>query len=598
MSIEERIKALRKEMDKHNIDAYIIPSSDPHQGEYVADHWKSREWISGFTGSAGTVVVTQNHMGLWTDSRYYLQAPKELKEGGGSLHKMDGQDQYPYIGWLEDQLTSGSTVGLDGRLFTVKQVRKMKSRLADEEIILDADLQLIQDIWKGRPPLPVAQVEDYPESYAGESREEKLMRIQQRIREKETDAALLSALDDIAWTLNIRGKDVAYNPVVYSYLLVFLNRAVLFIDKAKVPAALMNLLGNANVEVVDYDKINDYLSALSSGIQLWIDPNQISYDLVESINNAAILEEELPVQLMKAIKNDTEVKHIRHAMVKDGVALVKTFKWLEAEVKERKVKETEVAEKLAHFRSKQVLYQGESFSAIVGYKSNGAIVHYHAEEEDCAEIENEGVLLVDSGGQYLDGTTDITRTFCFDKPSEDFKDAYTRVLKGHIALAKAIFPEGTKGVQLDILARQYLWDAGLNFGHGTGHGVGFFLNVHEPPQGFVPGLGQRGVTEFKKGMFTSNEPGYYKEGEYGIRIENLVLSVEKEDSEHGRFLCFDTLTLYPISTRLIQKDMLTPEERKWLNEYHERVFHALAPQLTEEEREWLKEQCEAIGDGR
>jgi Xaa-Pro aminopeptidase len=420
------------------------------------------------------------------------------------------------------------------------------------------------------------------------------MRVRQQMREEKTDALLVSALDDIAWTLNIRGADVEFNPVVYAYLLIFKERAVLFIDKDKVSAELVTALGNAEVEVVDYDKTDTYLSTLASDLSLWVDPALVSHQLVEAVENATIFEKSLPIQGMKAIKNETEVQHIRHAMVKDGVALVHTFKWLEEEIQNRTVKETELAEKLAHFRSQQDSYKGESFAAIVGYKGNGAIVHYRAEEDSCAEIKAEGALLVDSGGQYLDGTTDITRTFHFDEPSDEFKEAYTRVLKGHIGLARAIFPENTRGVQLDILARQYLWDAAMNYGHGTGHGVGFYLNVHEPPQGFVPGLGQRGVTKFKKGMFTSNEPGYYKENEYGIRIENLVLAVEKEDNEHGRFLCFESLTLYPINTDLIQHEMLTEGERKWLNDYHHRVFQALAPRLEQEERQWLKSQCAEI----
>jgi Xaa-Pro aminopeptidase len=593
--IKNRITHLRAAMKAAQIDAYIIPSSDPHQGEYVAEHWQSRAWISGFSGSAGTVVVTEKHLGLWTDSRYYLQAPEELKAADGHLHKMDGSRESWFINWLIDQLPNGATLGCDGRLFTEANIRKIERRLDGNDLTLKSNVDLISEVWSDRPELSLTAIEDFPVKYAGESREQKLMRIQQKLREENVDGLWMSGLDDIAWTLNLRGQDVPLNPLFYSYLLITADRHYLFIDEEKVSPEIAEDIAAANVELRPYADAFSELKAHSARLRLWVDPNTASRAIFEALSDNDHLEKAGPVRGMKAIKNETEITNIRHAMVKDGVALVRAFRWLEEQLRQRPVKETEVAEKLAHFRSQQALYRGESFDAIVGYRGNGAIVHYHATAEKQSLIRNEGVLLVDSGGQYLDGTTDITRTFALGEVSEEVKENYTRVLKGHIARAQAVFPEGTRGVQLDVLARQYLWQEGLNYGHGTGHGVGFFLNVHEPPQGFVPNLSERGTTPLREGMFSSNEPGYYKAHEYGIRIENLILAVQKgSDHESEDFLCFEDLTLYPISKELIDIHMLNDSEKKWLNTYHERVFQALSPQLTEAERDWLNPQCAPI----
>ncbi len=593
--IKNRISTLRAAMKAAQIDAYIIPSSDPHQGEYVAEYWQSRTWISGFSGSAGTVVVTDKHLGLWTDSRYYLQAPEELKASDGHLHKMDGSREAWFINWLIDQLPNGATLACDGRLFTESDIRKIEQRLEGNGLALKSDVDLISEVWTDRPGLSSAAIEDFSVKYAGESREQKLMRIQQKLREENVDGLWMSGLDDIAWTLNLRGQDVPMNPLFYSYLLITSERHYLFIDKEKVSGTIADEMAAANVELRPYKHAFSELKEKSAQLRLWVDPKTASRAIFQSLSDNEHLEKAGPVRGMKAIKNETEITNIRHAMVKDGVALVRAFRWLEKQLKERPVKETEVAEKLAHFRSQQALYRGESFEAIVGYRGNGAIVHYHATSEKQSLIRNEGVLLVDSGGQYLDGTTDITRTFALGEVSDEVKKNYTRVLKGHIALAQAVFPEGTRGVQLDVLARQYLWKEGLNYGHGTGHGVGFFLNVHEPPQGFVPNLSERGTTPLQAGMFSSNEPGYYKANEYGIRIENLILAVQNgSDHESEDFLCFEDLTLYPISKQLIDIHMLNASEKKWLNTYHERVFQALSPQLTEAERDWLNPQCAPI----
>jgi len=593
--INDRVTRLRAAMKEASVDAYIIPSSDPHQGEYVAEHWQSRAWISGFTGSAGTVVVTESHLGLWTDSRYYLQAPEELKAVDGHLHKMNGSREAWVINWLIDQLPKAATLACDGRLFTEADVKKMEQHLNKADLELKSDLDLIDAIWEDRPALSEAEIENFEVKYAGESREEKLMRVQQCLREERVDGIWLSGLDDIAWVLNLRGRDVPLNPLFYSYLLITSSRHYLFIEESKVSEQLKAGLAAAQVDIYPYDKAFEELKKISESHTLWVDPQTCSRAIYKSIKGSHHLEKKGPIRGMKAIKNDTEITNIRHAMIKDGVALVRAFRWLEKQLRERPVKETEVAEKLAYFRSQQELYRGESFDAIVGYLENGAIVHYHAKEENQSLIRNEGILLVDSGGQYLDGTTDITRTFALGEVGEEVKKNYTRVLKGHIALAQAVFPEGTRGVQLDVLARQYLWKEALNYGHGTGHGVGFYLNVHEPPQGFVPNLSERGTTPIRAGMFTSNEPGYYKAGEYGIRIENLILAVQMgNDHETEDFLCFEDMTLYPIGKELIDIHMLNDAEKNWLNSYHERVFQALSPQLTEEERDWLNPQCAPI----
>jgi len=595
LEIKERIERLRVAMKKAEVDAYIIPSSDPHQGEYVAERWQSRQWISGFTGSAGTVVVTQKHLGLWTDSRYYLQAPEELQASDGSLHKMDGSRESWFVNWLIDQLPKGATLACDGRLFTEAGIRKMEEKLKEADLFLQTEVDLIDQVWEDRPALSTSPIEDFPVKYAGESREQKLMRVQQKLREEKADGLWLSGLDDIAWTLNLRGSDVPLNPLFYSYLLITSDQHYLYIDEHKVPKEVADDIAAAKVHIRPYADAFSDLSRHSKSMRLWIDPNTASRAIFDALRSENFLEKSGPVRGMKAIKNETEVTNIRHAMVKDGVALVRTFRWLEDQLKQRPVKETELADKLAHFRSQQPHYRGESFDAIVGYRGNGAIVHYHASPEKQSLIRNEGVLLVDSGGQYLDGTTDITRTFALGEVSEEVKKNYTRVLKGHIALAQAVFPEGTRGVQLDVLARQFLWQEGLDYGHGTGHGVGFFLNVHEPPQGFVPQLTERGTTPLRAGMFSSNEPGYYEAGEYGIRIENLILAVQQGGNPNSKdFLCFEDLTLYPISKTLIDIHMLTDGEKRWLNSYHERVFQAISPQLSEAERDWLNPQCAPI----
>ena len=591
MNINARISALRKEMEANNLDAYIIPSTDPHQSEYVAPLWESRQWISGFTGSAGIAVVTKDHAGLWTDSRYFLSAEEELASSEFELHKVINQGTPEYHQWLMNELGEGATVGFDQWMFSEGQVEAMKNRMSSKGIQIIGKHDLIQNIWSDRPSLPGHAIIDHPIKYAGEDRVDKLNRLREQMKEHGVIKYLISTLDDIAWLFNIRGSDVSFNPVAISYAVITLDNALLFIDESKIPDELKAALIAANVEVHPYEAVTDYLKKDIATCSVLINKASCSNAIYQTLNKECILHGDNLVMHMKAVKNETEIAHFRSVMKKDAVALCNLFMWLESEIKHRSVPEAEVATQLASFRAQQSDYFGESFSAIVGYESNGAVVHYRPDMETCLSIENKGMLLLDSGGQYIDGTTDITRTVHFSEPTAEQKTAYTSVLKGHISLAQAKFPIGTIGGQLDALARQHLWQHGLNYLHGTGHGVGFFLNVHEPPQGFAPGFGSRSKTTFLPGMVTSNEPGYYKDGSFGIRIENLVIS--KESSSKG-FLDFETITLFPIATNLIDLELMTSEDIEWLNDYHARDYQELQPLLNEKQQEWMKMKCERI----
>lgn len=589
-SIQKRLGDLRKAMQKSGLSAYIIPSSDPHQSEYVADHWKSREWISGFTGSAGTVVVTMDHAGLFTDSRYYLQADEELAGSEFVLHKAEPGDP-GFFEWTMGQLSAGDRIGVDGQLFTSSQVKRFVAQAGQKDITVLVDKDLIAEIWEDRPALPDHAFFFHDPKYSGRDRREKFEMIREEMAQKEASICLLTALDDIAWAFNIRGRDVEYNPVVIAYAAIETHKARLFLDPGKVSEELRNQLKEEGVELHSYEAFTSFIRSIDEPV--FYDPNRTNAYLVSLLDeHPKKVTGEAIVMRLKAIKNETEQHWLRKVMVKDGVALTHTYKWMEDTLKEGGITEVEMAEKLAHFRSQQKGYFGESFSAIIGYKGNGAIVHYRPMPETCKTIENEGMLLTDSGGQYEDGTTDITRTFALSEPTTEQKLHYTLVLKGHIGLARAIFPEGTAGTQLDMKAREHLWSHGLNYGHGTGHGVGFFLNVHEPPQGFVPNMSERGVTVQKAGHYSSNEPGYYVEGSHGIRIENLVIC--QPHPEHKGFLHLETITLFPIDTRPIDRSILTTEELSWLNDYHERVYEAIAPHLDEGHRSWLKNKCQAI----
>lgn len=590
MSINNRIEQLRTLMKEQSIDAYIIPSTDAHQSEYVPEFYKGREWISGFTGSAGTVVITRDHAGLWTDSRYFIQADRELSESEIVLHKLGTSFSTTHVAWLADNLSEGNVVGFDPKTITVHELSGLQRHLPKGTSFYDKR-DLLAEIWDNRTPLPTEDVEEFSVSMAGVSRHEKLTKLKDFMHKHKAQYMIVPTLDDIAWIFNIRGNDVAFNPVVVAYAIIGTAESHLFIDESKLNPLLSDRLLSDDIHIRGYGEIGQFLADISVDDVVLLD-SKITSVYLDSRIRAQKKYIPLPARSMKAIKNKTEIDHVKNAMIKDGIALTKAFMWLESTLEERTVSEYEFSNKLAECRASQENYKGESFNAIVGYKGNGAIVHYSPKAAGSAEIKKNGVLLCDSGGHYLDGTTDITRTIALSTPSVDVQKDYTLVLKGHISLATCIFPKGTRGIQLDAITRQHLWQQGNNYGHGTGHGVGFFLNVHEPPQGFSATLDERGSTVLKPGMLSSNEPGHYVEGQYGIRIENLIVC--RESDEHDGFLRHHTLTLFPIDTDLIYTDWLTEKEVKWLNAYHRKVRRLLSPHLNEEEKIWLEAKCKAI----
>ncbi len=582
MDVNTKLSKVRQQMTVQNIDALIIPSSDPHQSEYVASYWKSREWVSGFTGSAGTVVITQNHAGLWTDSRYFIQAERQLADSEVELHKLQIPHTAEHLTWICDTLPKGSKIGCDARKFYEK------------DLDINTNINIIKEVWAKRPKLPSNQIFELDLQYAGESRLDKLKRIRDIISEQKCAFHIVTTLDDIAWIFNIRSNDVQCNPVTIAYAVIGLKEVFLFIDNQKVPQKLKAIFQKERIYIKPYDSIEYFLSHLPTDQPVLVDPKKISNTLFNAIPEKLVVKGNTISTPMKAIKNEVEIANIKKAMIKDGVALTRLYRWLDTELEQRGVTEVEVATKLSNLRRAQGDYHGDSFGAIVGYKSNGAIVHYSAEKATCATIQKDGILLLDSGGQYLQGTTDITRTTALGLPSAEQKRNFTLVLKGHIGLAMIRFPKGTRGNQIEVLARQHLWANGLNYGHGTGHGVGYFLNVHEGPQALGSGATASAAVPIEIGMFTSNEPGFYKTGEYGIRIENLILTVKDQDTDYGEFLKFDTLTLFPIDQKLIDRDLLNPDELAWLNTYHQKVYELLAPALNADEQKWMKAMCKEI----
>lgn len=590
-NIDQRIAALRAIMEREDIAAFIIPSTDPHLSEYVAPHWESRKWISGFTGSAGTVVITRHEAGLWTDSRYFLQAAQQLEGTEIVLYKEMLPETPSIPDFLTQHLKESDAVGIDGKMFAATQVVQLKSELGKAGISVKAIPDPMTELWTDRPAIPNNPAFVYDICYAGISCKEKIETIRTSIQKIGAEYILLSALDEIAWTLNIRGNDVHCNPVVISYLLIGRDSAHFFIQPEKVTNELAAYLTQNDIQVHPYDSVEAFLSRLN-GTSILAEPAKTNYAVYSSIpSDCTIVTGPSPVSLLKAIRNQQEIEGMHSAMLKDGVALVKFLKWLEEAVPTGKETEISIDKKLHEFRAAQPLYVGESFDTIAGYKEHGAIVHYEATPETDVTLKPEGFLLLDSGAQYLDGTTDTTRTIALGNLTEEEKTDYTLILKGHIDLAMAVFPEGTRGAQLDVLARMPIWQHHMNFLHGTGHGVGHFLNVHEGPQSIR--MNENPVT-LHAGMLTSNEPGVYKAGSHGIRTENLVLTVPAGEGMFGSYLKFETVTLCPICTKGIIKSLLTNEEIGWLNDYHHMVYEKLTPMLDENERQWLKNACKAI----
>lgn len=588
--IRKRIASLRSFMQEVGISAFIVPSTDPHSGEYVPAFWESRKWISGFTGSAGTAVITLNEGGVWTDSRYFLQAASQLEDTGLALFK-DRLPETPSIaGWLGSILPAGSKVGIDGFVSTAAEAESLQLALSTYGLTLVTVDDPFTSIWTDRPQLPLTPPFILPECYTGMTCTEKLELVRESILRNHAQGILISALDEIAWTLNLRGDDVHCNPVFVSYLLITVQKAILYIIPQKVSPEIGQYLKQQHIEVRDYNSIENDLKQYTDGVlQLTDETNYALYLAASSATRTITVPS--PVKRLKAIKNPTEIAGYHEAMKRDGVAMVRFLIWLEEAVKNGAETEISIDEKLYELRAAQDKFKGISFDTIAGYQAHGAIVHYEATPETASSLKPEGLLLLDSGAQYLDGTTDITRTIALGPVTQEQKTDYTLVLKGFIALSQAEFPQGTCGTQLDILARQYMWKEGINYGHGTGHGVGHFLNVHEGPHqirmNYMPALLQPGMT-------VTNEPGIYKAGRYGIRTENTMLITESRETEFGTFYKFEPLTLCPIDKKIICKEMMSASEMEWLDNYHQKVYDTLSPLLAPEEQQWLKKACEPL----
>lgn len=591
--ITTRIEELREVMKSEGIDAFIFPSTDPHNGEYVPDHWKGREFISGFNGSAGTAVVTMDDAALWTDSRYFLQAEEQLAGTGFTLMKLKIEGTPTISQWLGRKLAvnGGTVVGIDGMVNSVNTVEALAAELrAEGGITLRTNFDPLKVIWKDRPEIPSDVAIAHPKKYAGESVQSKISRIREALRERHVEGMLVSALDDIAWALNIRGTDVHCNPVVVSYLLITMESVTLYINKCKLAPAVMEHLTANGVKTDEYDNVQKGLAGYD-GYNILMDPDETCYTLYKAYGDRPKVLAQSPVPSMKIVKNETEIMGYRYAMLRDGVAMAKFLRWLVPAVEEGGVTEVSASEELEGFRSEQSLYKDISFDTVAGYGAHGAIVHYEPTAETDVELKPEGLLLLDSGAQYLDGTTDITRTIALGPVTDEQKHIYTLVLKGHIRLAMAKFPANASGTQLDILAREAMWREGLNYLHGTGHGVGSYLNVHEGPHQIRM---EYKPEPLRAGMTVTNEPGLYLAGKFGVRIENTMLITEYMTTEYGRFLQLEPLTLCPIDKKPIDIAMLTDEELEYLNDYHATVFKALAPYLDDEMTEWLADACSPL----
>ena len=586
MDIDNKIAKLRALMKEKSINAYIIPSTDSHQSEYIPDYFKSREWISGFTGSAGTVLVTEKSAILWTDGRYFLQAEAELKGKKIELFKM-GEQNVPSINeYLKKYLEKSQTVGFDGKLFSQQQVIMMKKAFKGLDIRINVSEDLIDEIWDDRPPLPKGKAFIHETKYSGQSTGEKLDKIRKEMKEKSADYYLMSSLDDIAWTFNIRGVDIKYNPVVISYALVELEKATLFVDSEKLDENSREILLQENIVIKNYIEIEDFLKTLNVDKNIYFDLDKTSVYCYENIpKKMKHINGKDIVASLKAIKNKTEIENFKRCQLRDGVAMVKFLHWLDTNVGKIEISELSASEKLEEIRSEGENYVSLSFETIAGYKDHAAIVHYSVDQASNYSLKAEGMLLLDSGAQYLDGTTDITRTIVLGDITDEEKRDFTLVLKGHISLSQARFLYGTTGTQLDVLARKPLWEEGKDYKHGTGHGVGYLLNVHEGPHGISP---KTSTVRLESGMFVTNEPGFYKNGEYGIRTENILLLVDDVETEFGRWMKFETTTLCPMDLRGVEIEILSDGERDWLNDYHKEVREKISPFLDDEEKEWLE----------
>ena len=584
------LEALRDLMRSKHIDAVIIPGTDPHQSEYPSEHWKFRDYVSGFTGSNGTAVVTLDDAGLWTDSRYFLQAAEQLEGSGFTLRKENIPGEPTVLEWLGEVLDEDAVVGVDGRLFSLIEANRIEMFCAQNGFMFAPDFRAAEAIWTDRPARPMNPAFVHDEALAGEDVDSKVSRVVDALDAADADGLLITALDEIAWLLNLRGSDVDYTPVVIAFAYVSEDERVLFIDSEKVTSEVKDHLKKYGVKIKDYDDIEKFLGKISSTATVMVDPNRVSDALGQAmICNKTFMAS--PVIALKGVKNECQIAGFRQAMLYDGAAMVRMMMWLEQNVANG-ITEMDVDRRLQQERAAYASNRGDSFHMIAGYKDHGAIVHYEATDESAYTLAPEGLLLIDTGGQYLEGTTDITRTISLGNPTAAEKHDYTLILKGHLALARAVFPKGTMGVQLDVLARGPLWNEGMTYLHGTGHGVGHFLGCHEGPQSIRM---EANPTPLELGMVTSNEPGIYKTGEYGIRTENLLLCVPAcSNEEWGEFYKFESLTLFPYDTTLMDMDMLSREEVKQINDYHAMVCERLRPLLSADEAQWLEQKCKSI----
>lgn len=588
----EKLSAIRALMKEQGIDAYIIPSSDPHISEYLPEHYKCISWTSGFTGSAGTLVITLDFAGLWTDSRYFVQGPEQLKGSGFELVKLKVQHAAEYVNWISEKFNNGATVAFDGNLASLAVAHAIKSTLEPLNFTINGHVDLLASIWKGRPELPKTTAYTLPISTTGQSTQSKLDAVRSELKDKRATAHLISSLDDLAWVLNIRGTDVPCNPVTLGFLYIATDKTILFIEPSKLESKTVEELNGFGVEIQSYAEVRKTLKSLTGSDRILIDPKRTCFAIYDSIpNEVETLEAMNPSTLLKAVKNDVELQHERQAMINDGVAMTKFFKWIEENVASGTLSEMSIADHLQGLRAEQPGFKDISFDTIAGYKDHGALPHYKAEEKSNYTLKPEGLLLVDSGGQYETGTTDITRVITLGNPTSEEKEDYTIVLKGTIEGSMAIYTKGTRGYQIDAITRRPIWATLRNFGHGTGHGVGFFLNVHEGPHVINP---SNVDIALQTGMISSIEPGLYREGKYGIRIENLVVSKDLSSNQFGDFMEFETLTICYIATDLVEKSLLEKTHIDWLNKYNQWVYDSLSPKLNSEEAAWLKEKTKAI----
>ncbi|RQH02980.1 aminopeptidase P family protein [Paraburkholderia dinghuensis] len=595
-SIPERIAALRAAMTRASVDAVLVPSADPHLSEYLPPRWQGRQWLSGFTGSVGTLVVTKDFAGVWVDSRYWVQAEHQLTGTGIVLMKMTGgQQTSPHIDWLAQNVPAGGTLTVDGAVLGVASARALSDALAARGVKLRTDLDLLEVVWPARPDLPLEPVYEHAAPHADANRAAKLDQVRRAMQEKGAQWHFISTLDDLAWLFNLRGADVSYNPVFVAHALVGPDQATVFVADGKVPEALAQSLARDNVFIAPYAQAAKALAALPAGATLLVDPRRVTFGLLQAVPSAVKLVESVnPSTFLKSRKSAAEAANVRATMEQDGAALAEFFAWFEAALGRETITELTIDEKLTAARARRPGYVSPSFATIAGFNANGAMPHYRATPESHSVIEGNGLLLIDSGGQYLDGTTDITRVVAIGTPSNEQKRDFTIVLKGTMALSRAQFPRGIRSPMLDAIARAPIWEAGADYGHGTGHGVGYFLNVHEGPQVISHYASPEPWTAMEEGMITSVEPGIYRPGRWGVRIENLVLNQSAQKTELGDFLSFETLTLCPIDTRCIDLALLRDDERAWLNDYHRTVRQRVSPHVSGAALAWLEARTQPI----